>query len=361
MNLDNNDGIIFFELQNEKGSVVARYGQPHTLPEKFSISQKDNFTEKGYRNIYRSNSLGSVRLIVKADHELFQGNRSIQRSCNIYLGFIPKFNQIATSQRQSFDAVTRRFSHNLIKFQRRFKDNFDRLISDKARGRPYIEFKDEVKRRIEENTDIAANDVCQMSHRAIDLDAQIETLRIIGGYADGTGSFLPVNIQKAMYRLTNPFVDELRKKNIEINININTDLASLNKINVVHSLFNAVIWQIFDNISKYALHDTDIEITADLSSRSKKLILSMTSVSIEDDEKETIFLENRQGRNVKKPKEDKSGIAQDGTGIGLFIVKKALSLMKAKISVKNNGFVKEYDGYPYSKHDFIIEFWPDQS
>jgi signal transduction histidine kinase len=356
MNLNNEEGIIFFELQNKEGVVIARSGELNTLPDKFSISSNSNFTEAGYRNIYRTNNNGSVHLIVKADHELFQGNKSVQRAGNIYLSFIPKFSQIATSQRQSFDAVIRRFSHNLIKFQRRFKDNFNTLISDKSRGRPYAEFKEEVKRRIEENTDIAANDVCQMSHRAMDLDAQIETLRILAGYADSTGSFLPVNIQKAMHRLTNPFIDELRKKNIKILINIDNELASRNKIQIVHSLFNAALWQIFDNISKYTLHDTDVEVTAELTSKPKKLIISMISVTIEESEKETIFLENRQGRNVKKSKEDKSGVAQDGTGIGLFIVRKALNFMKAKISVKNNGFVVEENTYPYSKHDFIIEF-----
>ena len=194
-----------------------------------------------------------------------------------------------------------------------------------------------------------------MSHRAKDLDAQIETLRIISGYADNTGSFLPTNLKKALYRLTNPFVDELTKRNIEVVINISDNTAARNKIKLVHSLFNASIWHIFDNANKYALSGTTVEITADFNANPKKMLISMTSVSIEKHEKNIIFLENRQGKNVKKI--HGAGITQDGVGIGLFIVRKALDLMKAKISVVCGEFIKEEGGYPYSKNTFVISFF----
>ena len=204
------------------------------------------------------------------------------------------------------------------------------------------------------NTSDAANDICQMSHRARDLDAQIETLRIISGYADNTGSFLSTDIKKALYRLTNPFVDELIKRDITIDIQISNNEAARNKIKLVHSFFNASIWHLFDNANKYALSGSTIVVTVDFNSTPKKLFIKMISITIEKYEENTIFLENRQGKNVKKL--DDSGIAQDGVGIGLFIVRKALSLMKASIFVERGEFVKEEGGYPYNKNSFIISF-----
>jgi len=351
MNPNNND-VVYLELKDEKGNIVALYNQLNLLPEKFSISANENFTHSGLRNIYRTKDEGSIHLIVNSESNFFKGSKSIERACIIYFSLIPKFKQIEASQRQSFDAIIRRFSHNLINFQKKFKDNFNRLISDKSVARPYAEFKDEVERRIKENTSNAAYDVCQMSHRAKDLDAQIETLRIISGFADNTGSFLPTNLKKALYRLTNPFIDDLKKRNIKININIDNDYAAKNKVKIVHSLFNASIWHIFDNANKYVLDNTTIEITADIESSPKKISIKMISVSIEDDEKDMIFLENRQGRNIKKDHEKK--IFDDGSGIGFFVVKKALSLMNAKIDIKLGEFVKEENGYPYSKNDFVI-------
>lgn len=351
--MDSED-IILFELWNEKGDLVVRNGRLDLLPEEFAARTKDNFTIKGFRNAYRANAEGSVRIVVSEKNKFFQGTASIQRACIIYLSFIPKLKQIETSQRQSFDAIIRRFSHNLIKFQTRFKDNFSRLISDKSRARSYADFKGEVERRILENTSVAAHDVCQMSHRAIDLDAQIETLRIIGGYADNTGTFLATDLKRAMYRLTNPFVDELSKRKIGINIDIDSALSANNKINVVHSLFNAAIWQLLDNICKYSLSDSTINITAELNSKTKKMMISMISICIDEDELEKVFLENYQGRHVKKENED--GIGKGGTGIGMFIVRKALSFMRAKIKISNEGFEKELNGHSFCRYAFTVEF-----
>lgn len=351
----NKDGIHFFELCDERGVAIAHRGKLSDFPEKFSISTQENFREESLKNIYRTNTFGSIHLIVDNNHELFQGKKAIQRACNIYFSLIPKFKLIQQSQRQSSDAVIRRFAHNLIKFQKRFKDNFDRLIPDKSRGRPYAELKSEVEQVVKEDPASAADDICQMSHRALDLDAQIETLRIIAGYADNTGTPLTTNIKKAMYRLTNPFNHELKEKNVTVNINIDDEYADKHRLKVVHGLFNATIWQLFDNICKYSLSETDITITADLESQPKQLSITMISVTIEESELETIFLENIQGRNVRE-KKDKTGISQGGTGIGLYIVRKALGLMRAKIKVTNHGSVTRKDGIPYSKHTFDIEF-----
>ncbi len=348
------EDIIFFELWNEKGDIISRSGRLDLLPEEFILNPQKNFKAGGFRNAYRTNSQGSVRIVIDEKNKLFQGIASIQRACVIYLSFIPKLKQIQMSQRQSFDAIIRRFSHNLIKFQKRFKDNFSRLISDKSRARSYADFKNEVEKRIKGNTSVAADDVCQMSHRAIDLDAQIETLRIIGGYADNTGTLLSTDIKKAMYRLTNPFLDELSKRKIDISIDIENITSANNKVSVVHSLFNAAIWQLLDNASKYVLSNSIIEITADLNSKPKKVMIKMISICIDEDEYEEIFKETYQGRHVKKNEE--TGIGKDGNGIGMFIVRKALGFMKSKINVVNLGFVKEENGYKYCTHVFTLEF-----
>lgn len=345
---------IFFELWDSKGRSIVRHGDYDVIPSSFNSSWNDNFEKDGLRNAYRKTDRGSVRLVIDTKNPAFQGKASIVRACAIYLTLIPKFEQIEAEQRKSFDVIIRRFAHNLIKFQTRFKDNFQRLVSDKSRARPYSEFKDEVKRRIEENTSSAANDVCELSHRAIDLDAQIETLRIIAGYADGTGSFLPANLKKAMYRLTNPFLDELEKRNIRVLFNIDANPSGAEKVKVVDSLFNAAIWQLLDNASKYVLHDTDINITADLQSRPQKMFITMTSVCIDKDELEDIFLENFRGRHTKNTTGTRFGI--NGTGIGLFIVRKALGFMNSHISVTNNHFVKNDGGHRYCEHTFTIEF-----
>lgn len=343
------DGISFFQLWDATGRIVANYGEEHNLPVAFQLRPNENFREAGLQNVYRKTDNGSVRLVIEEANPLFQGSAARARACAIYLSLIPKLHQVERSQRQHFDAIIKRFAHNLIKLQTRFKGNFSRLISDTARSRPFSEFQDEVKRRIESNTLMAAQDVCQMSHRAVDLDAQIETLRIISGFADSAAPSSPirVNLQKTIHRLANPFINELRKKGVEIDVSIPSVVSGEEKVIVIPELFNAAIWQLLDNASKYVLRDTPINISANLDSRPQMLGIVMTSICIDEDELELVFLEGRKGRHSGN---------RAGSGIGMFIVKKALELMNAKISVHNEGFESNHEGFKYCKHRFVIEF-----
>jgi len=345
----NSNNIIFFQLWDDIGKIIASSGNLEKLPAKFSQHETDNFQDSGFRNIYRKAELGALRIVVKDDDELFQGHKMISRVCAVYFGLIPYLKQIENKQRQHFDSIIRRFAHNLIKFQLRFKGNFDRLISDSARSRPFSEFKEEVQRRIESNTSMAAIDVCQMSHRAIDLDAQIDTLRVISGYADMAmkESKIMANLQKTVFRLTNPFIEEFRNRGIEFEIDIKPSKSGANKVFIAPNLFNAAVWQLLDNASKYALDNNNIIITSDLENKPPQLSISMVSVCIDEDEEELVFLEGRRGRNAGNKAEN---------GIGLFIVKKALNLMGAGICVKNEGFICEDKTFKYCKHSFIITF-----
>lgn len=345
----NNLSIVFFQLWDNTGKSVGFNGNLDKLPIIFSKNETDNFQDSGYRNIYRKTELGAVRLIVDSNNELFQGSKMVSRVCAIYFGLIPYLKNIESKQRQHFDAIIKRFAHNLIKFQLRFKGNFDRLISDSSRSRPFSEFKDEVQKRIESNISMAAKDVCEMSHRAVDLDAQIDTLRVISGYADTAMKEEPIraNLKKTIFRLTNPFVCELGKRGIEFEINIEPAKSGANKVLVAPNLFNAAIWQLLDNASKYALNNKKIIITSNLENKPHQLDISMVSVCIDTDEEELVFLEGRRGRNAGNKAEN---------GIGLFIVKKALNLMGASIKVKNEGFVCDDNGFKYCQHRFSIIF-----
>jgi len=338
-----------FQLWNPAGRMVASYLDANKLPPVFKARIIENYTEAGFRNIYRKNEMGSVRIVVKETDPLFIGPRARVLVSEIYLSLIPKFKQIETSSRQHYDSIIRRFAHNLIKFQARFKGNFIRLISDTARARPYNEFRTEVEKRILANTAVAAQDVCQMSHRAVDLDAQIETLRIISGYAEASDgdSRIKEDIQKTIFRISNPFIEEFKEKGINIVINIPSAKSGEEKVLIEPSLFNAAIWQLLDNASKYALSGTDITINANMVAHPQKIYFEMISVCIEEDETEQIFLEGYKGRNSGNKGE---------SGIGLYIVRKALGLMKARISVINAGKVCEDHGFSYCKHKFVIEF-----
>jgi len=341
--------IIVLRVQDAEGVQVAAIGDISGLPNVFQENFEKNFSESGMRNIYRHTENGSVWLVVPEKSERFQGSKHISFACGIFLSLIPVFKQAEKKHRQHFDSIITRFSHNLVKFQRRFKDTFNFLAPDSARARPFVEFQDEVKKRIEENINKASSDVCHMAQRASDIDAQITILRIVSGYADSSIQIhkQKINLNKALYRLTNPFLRELNARNVSVKIKISEETGSLLKVSAVPEFFNVAIWQLFDNASKYVLNDTDINISAVLSAVPPRLEISMVSVCIDNDEKEKIFFEGYKGKYSGKKGQN---------GIGLYIVQKALKLMESKIFMQNDGDVCCVDGYKYCKNCFVIEF-----
>ena len=192
-----------------------------------------------------------------------------------------------------------------------------------------------------------------MSFRATDLDAQIETLKVLGGFIQPPKILFPVNIKNAMYRLTNPFVQRLSQRAVNVTVNIIESGTHNARANIAHGLFNVSVWQMFDNACKYVMPETTIEITMDMLSPHKRLFIKMISVTIEEDELIKIFGENFRGRHAKNL-ENLDG--QESSGIGLHIVQKALKYMKAKIRAENRGFVVNLNGISYSTHVFSIEF-----
>lgn len=343
------ESVVYFEIWNSKGKRVASVGDFDKLPAELQQRPRENFVSGRYRNAFRESDNGAVRLLFHRNNAELQGSKSISRACAIYLSLVPKFEKIAQAERQHSDALLKRFAHNLTHLQRRTKDTMNELVSDKARARPYKEFKEEVEKRIVANTSHAADVLCQMSHRTVDLDAQIETLRIISGFADESAPSVPLltDLRRAMFRLTNPFVDELRRNKVELELRITQATSDKSKVLLTHSLFGAAVWQLLDNAVKYVLPGSTIVISALPDSRPQKLTIEMTSVRIDDDEYVKIFSERYTGRHAKN---------KAGSGIGMFIVSKALSLMGATIAVARLQDHGELDGVPYARHEFAIAF-----
>lgn len=344
--LHDDQNIIGFDLWDATGKWIAGERFKDTLPRELEDRTQENFTIGGYRNIYRTNTFGSVRIIESEDSQLFPGTKNATRAANIYLSLIPSIKKIEQGHRQRFDSIISRFAHNLTKLGVRFKSNFSTLISDKARSRPFSEFQDEVRKRIEANTSLAARDVCQIAHRSTDLDAQIEALRVISGYATKPAdeSLIKVDLAKTLFRLSNPFVPELDKRSISLTIDIP---VGAEKVMVDPMLLNAAIWQLLDNASKYVRKGSEIRFSGDTSANPQSLTISMCSVCIDPSEIENVFLEGTKGKHSGRLGEH---------GIGLFIVRKALQLMGAKIYILNNGHVCFEDDFPYCQQSFVITF-----
>lgn len=343
--------MIYYEVKNKSGRTIASNIKDCPVLDQFIGKETESVKFKNSRNVYRENETGKVRLIIVNENDFQASNRLVNRVLNVYFDLIPEFKKLENSHRQYFDTIIDRFAHNLIKVTQRLKAHLTRLAPDSVgeKSATYVDFKSEVERRLKGNTFLAADDICQISNRITDLDAQIEGLRIICGFADRVKpSFVNSSISRAIIRLYHPFLKEFEKKSIKINLQIPQKISDENKVRLDYQLFSVIMWQFFDNAIKYARPNSEIIFKAELDKDPKVLYCEMTSLLIEQDEIDKVFQEKYKGKNAKDI---------TGDGIGMFMIKRALDLMGASLIIEPDiKTLENYNDKKYCKNLFTFKF-----
>lgn len=342
--------MIYYEVRNERDLLVASSLEscPSEILELLADHAYENLQLRNFRNAYRKDSRGSVRLIIVDDKDLSKSSRGIAQVADIYLGLVPEFNKIRRSQRQHFDTILRRFTHNLVDVQKRLKGQLQRVVPDHLRERDYDAALKSVAARVESNTSLAAEDFLQITQRATDLDAQIAGLRVISGLSDEMRpSYIRANILHEVFRYEQPFDSDLKEKGIAFDVQISPEEAIRNRAQVDPALLNVAFSQFYNNALKYARPNTKIAVHASFDNKKCTLKISMTSAYIEADEVEKIFKEKYIGRHA--------GYAA-GDGVGMFLVRRALQAMEASITVTPDTKAIYVGDRKYGENTFMLEF-----
>jgi signal transduction histidine kinase len=343
--------MIYFEIRNKQDRVLASNLEscPGEIIDSLVSKEKENVRVRNVRNAFRESEDAEIRLVIVEDKELANSTRGISRVANTYLSLVPQFQEIERRQRQHFDVIIGRFAHNLVDIDRKVKGHLERLAPDTLREKTYADFRDIVEERIKNNTQSDANDICQIAHRATDLEAQIAGLRVISGLADEIApSLIDANILRTLRRLQQPFLSELEKKHIHIDNRIDMGEADRRKVRIDPQLLNVALSQFFNNAVKYALPESAIVIDAIFESESCIVKIEMDSLLIEPYETDKIFQEKYKGRNARK---------LPGSGIGMFMTRRALRIMKADIEVQPQASTERtIEGKKYCKNLFLLKF-----
>jgi signal transduction histidine kinase len=343
--------MIYYEVKNERDRVLASSLEscPPDVLTLFENKKGENIRVKNVRNVIRTSENGSVRLLIVDDKELKNSNRGVERVADVYLSLIPEFRKISQGQRQHFDLIVKRFIHNLVDVQKRFKGHLQRLVPYEARERSYDGFVKGIEDRIKGDTRAAADDFGQVAQRATDFDAQFAGLRVISGLAEETRpSLIRINIRKAMFRFQQPFGKEFKEKKVRFNVQIDPEQAERNRLELDPDLLNIALSQFFHNTLKYVRPDSDVTVTANFSDDACGVQIAMRSACIDEDEVDKIFNERYKGRHSGN---------MAGEGIGMFLVRKALRIMGADIRVApESKSTAKIDDQTYCNNKFILDF-----
>ncbi len=318
--------MIYFEIKEKTSNklVASNLDQcSESVIDLFAGKELENVTIDNVRNVVRSNDEYEVRLLLVDDDELNAGKKGVSRIANVLLSLIPAFQKMERRHKQRSETIMGRFIHNLVDLDKKLKGHLQQLAPDNVRDREFDRFVEEVEQRIKSNPRDAALAICRISHRATDLEAQIAGLRVI---AEKTGpSLVDVKLQRTLHRLMQLSLTELTKKNIKVNNQIDASVESRHRVRIDPQLLNVALSQFFANAAKYTCEGTELTITASFSDRMCDISVQMVSRKIEPHEIDKIFDELYKGEHARD---------EDGSGIGLFITKKALKIMKGDIQVE---------------------------
>lgn len=151
-------------------------------------------------------------------------------------------------------------------------------------------------------------------------------------------------IRKVLLNVLHTFFVDLSDKEVYVNIQ-----EYSNSIKIDYETIQVAIYHLIENSTKYTKPKSTIEVTFEEVTRSLKIIFSMTSLHILEEEAQKIFTEGYSGINAKKTK-------KHGEGIGLWRIRQMLNLNNADITLNRGIQTESILGFDFSQNEFIIDF-----
>lgn len=152
-------------------------------------------------------------------------------------------------------------------------------------------------------------------------------------------------LRKAFLNVAHNFFQSFFNKNIKLMI----DQYS-GKVYMDYEAFLVSVYQLLENIEKYAMKDSDVNISFIEIGKHVEIRMEMISVKIHDHELGNISKEYYRGVEAKK-------LTESGEGIGMYIIQKTLQQNNSKLIVENNleNISVSSNGVTYEKNRFTVK------
>lgn len=319
--------MIFFTKIDIKGDKVAD-----------TISAASNIKHLKQREFASAN--GKL-ILLSDDQDLLKSSRLFSKIGNLAL-------QIFDELHKYFRTQLEVQSHTLKGIQAHLAQKIEQIIDSPLQGKSlsYAEKRELLKKKILEDPDKATDVLLYLDKRIFDLDAHMSSFQILH-----MGEFIDLQVQKhniirLILNIWHAFDDEFKGKNIRYQFNFSDAYANEKQIRLDYKTINAAFHNFFSNAVKYAKPNSAINFSFETSNDEFVLKISMTSLIIEQNELERIFELGYRSIHCK----DKIG-----TGVGMFVVKKAFDLNNLSIRVETDSkSISEDKSYSYSLNTFII-------
>lgn len=153
------------------------------------------------------------------------------------------------------------------------------------------------------------------------------------------GSKYDFNFFTTFDKIRRCMIDEAKKDNKEIRVSANVTCSEIQ----AYDSIKYMPFLLIDNALKYSFNNSTIEIKIKDEENSQTIEIKSTGVFVDENEISSLFLRGYRGKNSMK-------FTQNGSGIGLYLVKEICDANNIKVEVKtmkildSNGYKRNVDG-----------------
>lgn len=320
--------MILFEKKNQKGEIVA--SNFITSSVLYNLKTKEFKTNSGILIISSDESdlVNSSRIFKKVGESLALGFDLLQKS------FIEQIHA---------------HSHTLKKIQGQLIQKVEGVVnnSEYSLAKSYGEQKSIVIEQVKNNPEIVADSLIYLQKRIFELGAHMASFEILhmGEHIDL--DFKNHNLRRLLINILYAFEEHLDDSYIKPHFMFEDEMTENNKISADYKTLNSAFYNFFDNAIKYSKPSSEIRFYLHENNNSNfKLVITMKSLKIDQDELEKVFCFGYRSRNCND---------SDGSGVGMYVVRKALYLNNLNIQIiPDYADMERFNGKQYILNKFII-------
>ncbi len=343
--------MIYYEYKNKSGSIIASNIDNFPKLRNFIGDEEKNLVIGKFRNGYKENDLGSVR-IISDDPDHINSKRLFESLLESRLETIEHIIEFEQRTTEKSNDMLRLFAHNLTTIFTHLKGKVQRIYNEEVyKNGDYGEQQTLVREKLSRNPDRAADDYCQIAKRIDDLGAQIDGFALLSGRESkldmGRYDFMRIAL-----RCAQPFFQDFYSKDISLEFEGRENFQKLKTL-LDPKLINLALHHFFHNSTKYCASNSKIKIFIESKNDHISVNFDMFSVRIEEEERERIFHKGFSGRHAE---------SQKGEGLGLFVAKTALVKFGADLLVPvcASENIRDIGGTPFCDNRFTFIF-PDKT
>ncbi len=338
---------MYIQLVDSKGTVIYS-----TIPNELKSyclechEENENFFigSKKYRHGKTTSAKGSVYAITD-EPDTVSRNRYFRERLKSLGHLLPIVGDIQQKTAIRTTAHTKRLVHNLESLNGHNIQELYNLVSEQElRETPTSERKKIIEQKIKERQTSIHKTILNLVKNNASMKMEFSVFNKLMTGKVGKIEKQPHPLRRAFLNVAHIFFQDFGEKGIDIIVG-ETDRY----VFVDYECFQVSFYQLLDNATKYVLRDTDVIVDFVQEDKYMKIVMTMLSVKIEDDEIDKIMQDGYCGKNAKK-------MGASGKGIGMLNVKQTLELNGGGIKVVNNVDKDTIlaSNIPYEKNRFII-------